>query len=581
MKKINYGKIFIAVLFILFFIFPHQTQAVANFKDTINISWPGSPADHTINFLNVVAIPPGGKIVLVPAAGEFEIFSGFDFTDVDLATSSAQNGVYDNRTLAAVASAVADGVAVMASSSNDSITITLNSTYGIDIGVYILIKLGTVANYDVNGDQQIINPSSPGSYNLDVRLYDQGNNLINRGNLKVAILEPVTTHITIGKLRFDGTPSGVLAYGTTQTIMSLMTNYIANCRFATASDTPYIAMTSEFSYTGNFYHSIILIGLTNGQSYHYFVRCRDAFNIDDDTDFKIDFFVSGLEGSTGDETSVPGPGGGGGGGGSGGGGGGGVGRNTGPLLPFPPPPGTPSITFQGWAYPSSQIVLLKDNKQEKQISAAANSSFKFDLYELKQGVYTFGIWAEDKYKRRSITQSFTIYLKEGTMTQVYQIFLPPTIELKKRSVVVGENVEVLGQSLPGATVEAWLYPRKNETVKDSEIIKVSTTVGSSGDWSAAINTSGLAKGQYKVKARAYTKVLGNSEFSQALDVSIGTSVGVSACAGADLNHDGRVNIFDFSILLFYWGTNNNCADQNSDGIVDLIDFSIMMYYWTG
>jgi len=42
-----------------------------------------------------------------------------------------------------------------------------------------------------------------------------------------------------------------------------------------------------------------------------------------------------------------------------------------------------------------------------------------------------------------------------------------------------------------------------------------------------------------------------------------------------------VNITDFSILLYWWGTDNACADQNHNGTVDLIDFSIMMYYWTG
>ena len=57
--------------------------------------------------------------------------------------------------------------------------------------------------------------------------------------------------------------------------------------------------------------------------------------------------------------------------------------------------------------------------------------------------------------------------------------------------------------------------------------------------------------------------------------------GEAACAEADLNHDGRVNLTDFSILLFHWGTDNECADQNQNGIVDLVDFSIMMYYWTG
>ena len=49
----------------------------------------------------------------------------------------------------------------------------------------------------------------------------------------------------------------------------------------------------------------------------------------------------------------------------------------------------------------------------------------------------------------------------------------------------------------------------------------------------------------------------------------------------DLNGDGKVNLIDFSILLFYWGSDNACADQNSNGKVDLVDFSILLYNWTG
>ena len=52
--------------------------------------------------------------------------------------------------------------------------------------------------------------------------------------------------------------------------------------------------------------------------------------------------------------------------------------------------------------------------------------------------------------------------------------------------------------------------------------------------------------------------------------------------GADLNFDGKINIIDFSILLYFWKQTspaNQCADINFSGLVDVFDFSIMMYQW--
>lgn len=51
----------------------------------------------------------------------------------------------------------------------------------------------------------------------------------------------------------------------------------------------------------------------------------------------------------------------------------------------------------------------------------------------------------------------------------------------------------------------------------------------------------------------------------------------------DLNKDTKVNLQDFSILMYYWlqtEPENPCADINKDGIVDLKDFSIMLYWWS-
>jgi len=49
----------------------------------------------------------------------------------------------------------------------------------------------------------------------------------------------------------------------------------------------------------------------------------------------------------------------------------------------------------------------------------------------------------------------------------------------------------------------------------------------------------------------------------------------------DLNDDGKVNIFDLSILLSSWNTSSATADLNHDGSVNVFDLSILLSHWTG
>ncbi len=50
---------------------------------------------------------------------------------------------------------------------------------------------------------------------------------------------------------------------------------------------------------------------------------------------------------------------------------------------------------------------------------------------------------------------------------------------------------------------------------------------------------------------------------------------------ADLNKDGRVNLVDASILMYWWQRSNpQKGDFNKDGVVDLKDFSLMLSRWT-
>ncbi len=243
----------------------------------------------------------------------------------------------------------------------------------------------------------------------------------------------------------------------------------------------------------------------------------------------------------------------------------------------PSPPGGGAIyipptkvVFEGRAYPAAILTLLKNDRVTATFSAESSGLFKKELSGVPEGTYTFGIWAEDTEGRRSVTQSFTIDLVRGTTTTISGIFVPPTIELGLARVGWGDKVNILGQVFPESQVNIFISPR--------EIVK-ETIASLEGKWLYQLDTSPLNEGEYKVRAKAFFGDGEQSPFSQTLSLSVSVK-----CKGADLNFDDKINIIDFSILLYFWQSTspeNVCVDINQDGIVDLTDFSIMMYQWTG
>jgi hypothetical protein len=89
----------------------------------------------------------------------------------------------------------------------------------------------------------------------------------------------------------NGQPTRTLATGTTQTTLSLSTNENATCRYATTAGVPFASMPNAFSSTGGLSHSTLVTGLSNGQSYNYYVRCRDSSGNINTSDYIISFVV--------------------------------------------------------------------------------------------------------------------------------------------------------------------------------------------------------------------------------------------------------------------------------------------------
>jgi hypothetical protein len=244
------------------------------------------------------------------------------------------------------------------------------------------------------------------------------------------------------------------------------------------------------------------------------------------------------------------------------GGGGGGGGGGGPA----------SVIFQGRAYPKAFITLLKNGAVAATFFAENSGLFKRELTGVSSGTYNFGIFAEDTEKRKSVTLGFTIGLPEGLTTTISGIFISPTISLTPTQVEKGENVDIYGQVFPESKVN--IFISSNGVVKE-------TTATKEGKWTYKLNTLSLEEAEHQARSMALFGAGEQSPFSQTLSFLV-LKKGARVCKGADLNFDGRINIVDFSILLYFWNqTNpsNRCADINFDGRVNIIDFSIMMYWW--
>lgn len=255
-----------------------------------------------------------------------------------------------------------------------------------------------------------------------------------------------------------------------------------------------------------------------------------------------------------------------------GGGGGGGGSFAGNI----PVRAQTRVLLEGKAYPGSTVNILKDGQVIGQAQADISANFSYDMSSVTPGPTTFGFWATDSKGVRSITFTTTFQVTQNAVTTVSNVYLPPTITLLQKKVNLGDIISSIGASAPSAKVS--LFVDKENTAR------AVATSSADGSWSAALSTTDLANEAFHA-VKAMFEQFGTGEqaksgYSQALNFYIGTR-DVKLSGTGDLNGDGKVNLVDFSILLFHWGTEDPIADLNSDIKVNLTDFSILLFNWTG
>jgi hypothetical protein len=222
----------------------------------------------------------------------------------------------------------------------------------------------------------------------------------------------------------------------------------------------------------------------------------------------------------------------------------------------------------GYASPNALIYFMETGSVLGTQLANAGSGFDETLSGLSPGIHVVSIYGTDTGSRNTLTITFSVNVTGNATTIVSGIILPPTISLANSQVKRPAQLNANGTAKNNSSVQVFIAGSG-----DSRSINLPTDAN--GNWSANVNPK-LHLGS----KQAYTITLdglgGQSEFSSINNYNVLLS--------ADLNVDNLVNLTDFSVLMYNYGTANPpnvVADINDNGSVDLVDFSVMMYYWTG
>lgn len=235
------------------------------------------------------------------------------------------------------------------------------------------------------------------------------------------------------------------------------------------------------------------------------------------------------------------------------------------------------VTFSGYASPNMTLTFRQSGNVIGTTNIGSGGLFN-ETANAAPGYTTFNIRGRDILGLLATTDDIVLNVSPGSQVTIANIFISPTITADRFNLQKGGTLRIYGSAFPGSTVRIF----NNFISSGNPIGQVETN--NEGIWEYYFPTSSLNDGQYSIKVNAQIDSPHLvSPFSENLEFTIAEIT----CSGADFNFDTRVNIVDFSILIFYWERNpaignitNVCTDLNTDEIVNIFDFSILMHEWT-
>lgn len=242
---------------------------------------------------------------------------------------------------------------------------------------------------------------------------------------------------------------------------------------------------------------------------------------------------------------------------------------------------TGSAVFSGRAYPDSAVKVLKDGQIAATTASGSDGSFETTLSNLAAGAYSFAVYAYDNNGEKSNTLTYRKDIAEREIIEISPIIIAPTVNSEKVEVKKNESVSIYGQSIPSEEITM-------EVISSGKDFSRTETAGSDGIYSFKIKTDDLDYGKYKARTKAILANSQSSDWSDPVYFTVSTRTLLADAKSGDFksgdyNGDYKINLIDFSILLYWYERSSFPAnvDLNGDKKVDIVDFSILAYYWTG
>ena len=240
-----------------------------------------------------------------------------------------------------------------------------------------------------------------------------------------------------------------------------------------------------------------------------------------------------------------------------------------------------TVVLSGTVFPGAKLTLLKDGIISTTLIANIDGTFQITINNLNFGNYQFSIYSEDPTGQVSASHVLNVSAFTSQPYIYSGIVIPPTLSASGLLVKIDDTYSVFGYSAPGSTVTL-LGPSGSGLG--------SSVADSSGLYRISL-TANLAPGIHSLRATANlngrtslpSKPIQVLFYSSSLPPDQIPTPPPQFAQCVDYNKDRRVNLIDFSILLFWFGKNPvpKSVDCNNDLVIDIKDFSILMYFWTG
>ena len=254
---------------------------------------------------------------------------------------------------------------------------------------------------------------------------------------------------------------------------------------------------------------------------------------------------------------------------SGGGGGGGGGGWTNSLGGSASSSPRASVIFAGYSAPRSIVRSFANGRLLGESLVGDDGRYSISISDIAAGFHVFGLMSIDPSGRFSALQNVPMRLSADSRTTVDGVVLAPSISLEE-----GTTIRISGSTIPYAQVTLSVSARSFDT--RSDLLGRYFFELERGTFAAGVHSA-------RVHAEAGSFV---APFGLPVQFTIGERVVLSP-QRADLNGDTRVDITDFSVLLYWFRRDLSPAllelereRLSGDGRIDFTDFSIMAYHWT-